>query len=83
MPPARSAIATETLLAEPVGQAAHGNGMQAFDNRVALAFHLPQHQLETVASQRAALQLAIVPSRSQHMHLVRFQQCQVGRDALG
>lgn len=78
-----SAIATETLFAEPIGDATRSNRLQPLLDRIALALHLAQRQHEAVPMQRTALQLAIVPTALDHLHLRIIQRGDIRRDAPG
>jgi hypothetical protein len=83
VPPARCRRRAEALLAEPVRQAALGNLLQALADRGGIAPHLAQHQPEAVAGQCAALQLAVVPGRFEHLDLVTGQTARSGAMRLG
>src|SRR5690606_6127002 len=61
----RPAVA-EALLAEVVGDAAAGHGLEARLDGGAVALHVTQDQDEAVARQRAARQLARVPRLPEH-----------------
>ncbi|KAG0748070.1 hypothetical protein G6F24_015449 [Rhizopus arrhizus] len=78
-----AAVAAEALLTEPVRQAALGNLLQAFADRCTIPLHVAQHQLEAVAGQCAALQLAVVPGGVEHFDLITGQRGEIRRDAFG
>src|SRR5690606_28210650 len=61
-------IATETLVAERVGHALRHDPLEHRLGRVDIALHIAQHDRETVAAMRAALQFSAVPAASQYAH---------------
>ncbi len=64
-----TALAAKALLAEIVGHAARGDLRQHLFRCGAVAGHFAQHQHEAIAAQGAALQLACMPRRRQHLHV--------------